>query len=238
MGAMSPLGEVLLATTTQFTAQCLSLPRPESVVPLPDPPPFGSFVKVTMSPGFNAPSNGGARDSAFDDPFAEPTTVPIISDNPAVLFGVVFHAETGAIEPGRPLSALGLTEDELLRDQPQLYELLATRFSAALIGWQDSAGKFRSGVPPRPPRPHSHACFCTEADLKVLGSELGWMRGIVKGERVPAGLADELTIAMLRRLWSVSPNPQSFPLRAGKELSRLLATDYERLRSLIESLAG
>ncbi len=245
---MSPLGEVLLATTTQFTAQALQLPRPDEVSPLPDPPPFGALVCIyARSPGPNHPLwVPGEPDSDFSpllglgefDPFADASPAPTLDDAPTQLLGIVFHAETGAIEPGRLVGALGLTEEQLLLEQPQLYELLATRFTAALIGWRDSSGVFRAGLPPRPPRPHAQVFEATESDLSAAGNDLSWLRGIVRGERVPAGLADELTLATLRRLWAAAPDPQDFPLRAGRELSRLLTADYERLKSLIESLAG
>ena len=238
----APLGEVLLATTTQFTAQCIEVPRPELVSSLPDPPPFGALVRILITPspnngelGSDSPVIGGQ--GVIFDPF-ESAPAPALDDAPSALFGLVFHAETGAIEPGRPLSALGLTEDELLREQPQIYELLATRFSAALIGWTDAGGRFRASLPPRPPRPHARVLTATPADEKLVVGDLGWLRGLVRGERVPPGIADELLVAALRRLWGASAEGEAFALRAGKELSRLLAADYERLRTLLERLVG
>ena len=230
----APLGEVLLATTTQFTAQCIEVPRPELVSSLPDPPPFGSLVRIQVSP-----VTGGRQGASLDDfdPF-ESAPAPTVDDVPATLYGLVFHAETGAIEPGRPLSALGLTEDELLREQPQIYELLATRFSAALIGWTGSDGRFRASLPPRPPRPHARVLLATSDDEKRIGSDLGWLRGLVRGERVPPGIADELLVASLRRLWSASGEGEAFALRVSRELSRLLAADYERLRTMVERLVA
>lgn len=229
----APLGEVLLATTTQFTAQCIEVPRPELVSSLPDPPPFGALVCIPVSP-----VTGGQGASLDDfDPFERDPT-PALDDAPSALFGLVFHAETGAIEPGRPLSALGLTEDELLREQPQIYELLATRFSATLIGWTDAGGRFRASLPPRPPRPHARVSPASSADEKRIGSDLGWLRGLARGERVPPGIADELLVASLRRLWTASGEGEAFALRASRELSRLLAADYERLRTLVERLVA
>ena len=229
----APLGEVLLATTTQFTAQCIEVPRPELVSSLPDPPPFGALVRIVVSP-----ITGGRGAGLGElDPF-ESDPAPVMDDAPVALFGLVFHAETGAIEPGRPLSAMGLTEDELLREQPQIYELLATRFSAALIGWTDTGGRFRASLPPRPPRPHARVLSATSADEKLVGADLGWLRGLVRAERVPPALADELLVAALRRLWSASGEGEAFALRVGKELSRLLAADYERLRTIVERLVG
>jgi hypothetical protein len=227
---MSPLGEVLLATTTQFTAQCTALPRTEHVAPLPDPPPFASFVRIGPLTG------SGDRVAVEDDPFS--SSAPEVDASPTALFGVVFHAEIGASEYGRPLTALGLTEDELLAEQPQLFELLATRFSAALIGWSGADGAFHAGLPPRPPRPHAQVFAASQSDQRSLGGDLSWLRPLVVGERVPAGLSDELTVAALRRLWAASPDATGFPLQAGRALSRWLCSDYERLRALLETLTG
>jgi hypothetical protein len=130
-----PIGEVIAANTSQFTAQCIDVPRPDGVAELPDPPAFGAFVRIGGGGAGEA-----ARSSALPedfDPFETSATLPMPpgDDSAAVLYGVVFHAEIGAIEAGRPLTAFGLDEESLRREQPQIFELLATRFSAVLIAY-------------------------------------------------------------------------------------------------------
>jgi hypothetical protein len=205
-----PIAEVVLSTTTQFVAQCIELPRPQSIGTLPEPPPFGSIVRVSDSKSGN-------------------------------LFGVVFHVETGALEANRPLSALGLTEEELQRDQPQIYELLTTRFTAALIGYQSESGTIRHYLPPRPPRPHTQVFSCTPIETRCLTEEVSFLRGLLLGETgVTSG--DELVAALLRNALSVrEETTENLPYRAylryiGRELATLLRNDTTRLRALLEKV--
>jgi hypothetical protein len=206
----APIAEVVLATTTQFVAQCIELPRPQSTGTLPEPPPFASFVRAADT-----------------------------------LFGVVFHVETGSLEANRPLSALGLTEEELRRDQPQIYELLTTRFTAALIGYQidnsaDSGsqnGTIRHYLPPRPPRPHTQVFLCTPDETRRLTEEVSFLRGLLLGETgVTSG--DELVAALLRNALSVRENNTEYLHYVGRELACLLRNDTTRLRALLEKIVN
>jgi hypothetical protein len=205
--ALMPIAEVVLSTTTQFVAQCIELPRPQSTGTLPEPPPFASMVRVSDN------SNGN-------------------------LFGVVFHVETGSIEANRPLSALGLTEEELRRDQPQIYELLTTRFTVALIGYQSESGTIHHYLPPRPPRPHTQVFLCTQGETRRLTEEVSFLRGLILGETgVTSG--DELVAALLRNALSVREETTEhlqYLHYVGRELACLLRNDTTRLRALLEKV--
>lgn len=226
----APLGEVVYASTTQLTAQCIVVPPPETVRALPDPPPFGSVVRIGAT--VDAPPAPGPY-----DPF-DTTPAPPGDEAMATIYAVVFHAETGALEPGRPLTAFGLDEETLRREQPQIYELLATRFSAALVAWAGDDGAIRPYLPPRPPRPHAQVFLAGDEELNRLTERLDFLRGLLLGERIPGGAADELVAALLRRAWRAAGGDEAFLLRAGRELASLLASDYHRLRALLQRIVG
>lgn len=223
----SPIGEVILAATTHFVAQVIDVPAPREVSPLPEPPPFGALVRV----GGAAPLAAPLPDD-FDPFVASP---PPVDDVPGAVFAVVYHAETGALEPGRPVAALGLEEEALLREHPQLYELLVSRFSAALLGHVAGDGAWRPYLPPRPPRPHARVWMATDDEVRMATGRLDFLRALLLSERVPAAVADELVIALLRRAWRAHGDP-GFPLRAGRALAQLLPADYERLRALVAGI--
>lgn len=231
-----PVGEVIAATTTGFTAQVIEVPRPDAVTPVPEPPPFGAFVRV------------GAGHSSVAEPLPDDfdpfVTAPAPSDDPdapPVLYGVVCYAETGALEAGRPLTAFGLDEDELRREQPQIYELLASRFTAALVAHAGAGVAVRPYLPPRPPRPHARVYLCDDAETRRLTARLDFLRPLLLGGGSVAGVAypaDELVSALLRRAWHAHGGDEAFALRAGRELASLLTGDYDRLRSLVARMAG
>ena len=226
----SPIGEVIASATTSFTAQCIEAPRPDAVSALPDPPAFGSFVRVGPAPG------GQGLPDDFD-PFAT-GPVPPPGDGPLTLYGVVFHAETGALEPGRPLAAFGLDEDDLRREQPQIYELLATRFSACLVAHAASDGAVRPYLPPRPPRPHARVFSCDDAETRALTERLDYLRSLLFPGGGPALPADELVAALLRGAWRARGGDEAFLERAGRELAALLPREYDRLRALVNRIVG
>jgi hypothetical protein len=236
-----PIGEVVAASTSQFTAQCIEVPLPEGVSALPDPPPFGTFVRIgegrveqenspsplpddfdpfeTQSPGKNIPSPQGS--------------------DAVVLYGVVFHAEIGALEMGRPLTAFGLDEEALRRDQPQIFELLATRFAAMSIAYVDRSG-LHPHLPPRPPRPHARVFPATDSETRLLTERLDYLRPLLLGSSGsgPSYPAEELTAALLRNAWRAHGGDEAFLLRAGRELAALLPTEYDRLRAIVNRILG
>jgi hypothetical protein len=199
-----PIAEVVLSTTTQFVAQCIEMPRPQTTGTLPEPPPFASIVRATTT-------------------------------NSDHIYGVVFHVETGSLEANRPLSALGLTEEELQRDQPQIYELLTTRFTAALIGYQSESGTIHHYLPPRPPRPHSQVFLSTPEETRRLTEEVSFLRSLLMGNLgVISG--DELVAALLRNALSVRESNADYLHYVGRELACLLRNDTTRLRALLQKI--
>ncbi|HVK05542.1 MAG TPA: hypothetical protein VM490_18855 [Armatimonadaceae bacterium] len=236
-----PVGEVIAATTTGFTAQVIEVPRPEEIAPVPDPPPFGAFVRVGIAP------EGVPPPDDFD-PFETAPAAPrrLTGGGAAVtLYGVVCHAEVGALEVGRPLTAFGLDEEELRRDQPQIFELLTARFTAALVAHAGPDGAVRAHLPPRPPRPHARVFLCGDAETVRLTERLDYLRPILLGGGTVGGVAypaDELVAALLRNARAAhreigGPDADAaFLERAGRELAALLASDYDRLRALLRGV--
>ncbi len=228
----SPVGEVIAGTTTGFVAQCIEVPRPDQVSALPDPPAFGSFVRIGSVTGSQAlPDDFDPFDTAPAPPSDD-------QDRPLTLYGVVYHAETGALEPNRPLTAFGLEEEDLRREQPQIYELLATRFSAALVAHAGRDGSVRPYLPPRPPRPHARVYACDTVETRALTERLDFLRGLLLPAPGLALPADELVAALLRNAWRARGGDEAFLVRAGRELAALLPADYDRLRALVQRILG
>ena len=236
-----PLGEIIAAATTYFTAECTAASRTETIGDLPDPPAFGSFVRVGAVPSANA----GGFDADFDpfeSPGARTTAAPIQPGEAVTLYGVVCYAANESIEPGRPVTAFGLSEDDLRDSQPQIFELLATRFSALLIGHAGADGSMRMYLPPRPARLHARVWSATVEETRQLTAKLDYLRGFLSGAAAGAGIAyppDELVAALLRHASATAyPGDAAFLLRAGRELAGLLPTEYDRLRALIGRVMG
>lgn len=214
-------GEVVVATTLGFSAHCFK-------DRLYNPPAFGSFVKV-LPIEFNP-----EPDNVVIDPFAEPNPLAAIASLPAnTLFGVVYHAQTGSLEPGRKPAAFGLDEVELQRQQPQIYALLTTSFSALHFG-NMVANRLRCQLPPVPARLHARVWECSEAETFALTERPDFLQFLLSP---PISLPqDSLVIATLRRAYEIRGNDMEYLVRMGKHLARILNNEPQRLTMLLENL--
>ena len=157
--------------------------------------------------------------------------VKVVSD-PITIIGLVFNVFTHSIEPNRRPTAYGKTEEELRLEQPQIFELLKTEFQAIVLGYQDDGG-VRQLLPPHPARIHSFVYPCLEPDIQAFTSSSDFLRTILNTSRVPA---DELLIATIRSAYGAHGH-QEYLIQTGKELSRLIRDDYDRLSSIIRRIS-
>ena len=84
-----------------------------------------------------------------------------IENNQRTLFGLVYQANTGSMDPARYPFPYQKTEKELLAEQPQIFEFLKTTFLSMTVGYLDN-GRIVHLLAPEPP--HIHA-FVQEASL-------------------------------------------------------------------------
>ena len=242
-----PIGEIIEAGTTAFVAQCLEVPR-EIVSRLYDPPPFGAFVKIGKPPPAPAPGVAAPLmdlDADEEDPFApEPPRAAasprMASGLPAAVYALVYGANTTSLEPNRRPSALGFEdEDEMRRQQPQIFELLRTEFSGLLVAYSEGPDTaLRRHLPPRPPRIHSRVYPCTAAETRALTEDLSFLRGVLlpSGGALAGVPSDELAAACLRQARAAHPDDPEFLLRAGRMVATILAVDYERLQAILRNV--
>jgi hypothetical protein len=224
------VGEVIEASTTRFVAQC-----PRDL--LHAPPAFGAFVKI-FPQGVGAPMSASENaDPTQGDPFADP--IPMLPSAlpegtpEETLYAVVFIASTGSVEPGRRPSAYGLEEEALRAEQPQIFDLLATEFAALHVGFARE-GRFRTYLPPRPPRLHAMVRACSPAEVCALTETPDFLRTLLN---VPGEVsADELIAATLRHAYACRQQDFAFLVRMGKQVAILLREDPERLAALLRKL--
>ena len=149
------------------------------------------------------------------------------------IIGIVFNVFTHSIEPNRRPMAYGKTEEELRLEQPQIFELLRTEFQALVIGYLDGDTPVHI-VPPQPARIHSFAHLCDDEEVRRFTGTDDYLRSILGTAKLPT---DELLIAALRHTLKAHDSSRAYLVRMGKELSRLLRDDYDRLSSMIRRIA-
>ena len=188
-------GEIIEATTTDFTAQCYELYQS---------PPLGSLVKTR--------------------------------DEPIDLYGIVYHASTGSLEPGRRPIARGkdeASEEEIYRSSPQLLKLLKSEFKALVVGHRVGDKLYRY-LPPKPARIHGFVYQCNLEEVKEFSGSFDFLNILINA-RLPVA-TDEILAATLRQMSQSHEDSHSFLVAAGKELAVLLSGQLNQLKAILGRL--
>lgn len=155
-----------------------------------------------------------------------------IEQDATTLIGVVTHVETGSLDPTRTPFAYRKTEEELMRDQPHIFEFLQTTFSCfPLATFQSGAVAYRRS--PVPPKMHA---FVTHADtdlVRTFFSSPEWVHALAAVDREQI---DELFLALCTQA-CVTYNPSEDDLaRVMHSFALVLGNDYRRIRLLVQRL--
>ena len=161
----------------------------------------------------------------------------------AVLYGLVSHAETGSVEPGRQAVALGAEYDRetLRREMPQLLALIRTVIRIQILAYWDGRTRrdgepvVRQTLPPQPAALHDRVRSCGDATVARFGAPFDYVRTLARNPD-PAVPADDLLAAALGGLYRAYGQGDAglrVIVEAGRALARLLDDDHERLQSIL-----
>jgi hypothetical protein len=152
------------------------------------------------------------------------------------IYGIVCHAETAGMEPGRKPIARGkdeASEEAVYEASPQLLKLLRSEFTAAVVGYQDS-DRIYQYLPPQPARIHSFVYLCQPEEVKEFSKNLGFLNILVNAS-LPSP-TEELIAATLRQMSQAQEDSQAFLVAGGKELANLLSSDFIKLKNILGRL--
>lgn len=155
-----------------------------------------------------------------------------IENKKHTIFGVVHQIQTGSMDPVRYPFPYQKTEEELLREQPQIFEFLKTTFSCLVIGYKEK-GKILYQLAPEPPKIHTFVAiaslslskefFAREQYLHILFGLVGQVHNL-----------DELLLALLKTMRDNDclhkKNIESFM----ESFSLLTGNDYRRLKLFLQ----
>ncbi len=159
--------------------------------------------------------------------------VRVEQEDGIVIYGVVGMVEQGSIMPSRRATALGKTTDELVREMPQVMELLRTSFKAVIVAYRDADGTIRQTLPPMPAAIHGFVTKCSEEEICSFSSPYDFLRTLVHSTDTSVPL-DDLLVAVLRQISAAQEDDgYGVLIDAGRTLSRLLKDDHERLQAIL-----
>jgi hypothetical protein len=157
-------------------------------------------------------------------------------DEPVDLYGVLYHATTGSLEPGRRPIARGkdeASEEDIYRSSPQLSKLLRSEFSALVVGHKQG-DKLYHYLPPKPARIHGFVYRCGLEEVKEFSQSFAFLN-ILLNARLRVSV-EEIVAAALRQMGQAYDDPHPFLVAAGKELAVLLGGQFNQLKAILGRL--
>ena len=152
------------------------------------------------------------------------------------IYGIVCHAETAGIEPGRKPIARGkdeASEEGVYQSSPQLAKLLRSQFTAVVVGYKDG-DRIYQHLPPQPARIHGFAYLCQPDEVKEFSESFGFLN-ILNNAALPVS-TEELVSAALRQMSLAHEDSRAFLVAGGKEIANLLSSDFIRLKNILGRL--
>jgi len=146
------------------------------------------------------------------------------------LFGVVYQIKTGSMDPTRYPFPYQKTEQELLREQPQIFEFLKTTFTCQVLGYQEK-GKIYYLLAPEPPNIHAFVGHATKEQNQLFLAHDAYLH-LLFGAQL--NNLDELLLAMLKNQTALGILGEGKLEHFIESFSLLTGNDYRRLKLFLQ----
>lgn len=156
-----------------------------------------------------------------------------VENNNHYIVGIVTEIQTGSMDPVRYPFPYKKTEEELLAEQPQIFEFLKTTFKVHIVGYVETSGKCFYLLPPKPCKIHA---FVTEAPPSIRKKffECPDYLHLLFAFSAMINNLDELLLAIIRQLalhhLLTPPLLEEF----AATFSMLSGNDYRRLKLFLK----
>lgn len=157
-----------------------------------------------------------------------------IEQNAVIYIGIVHAVSTGSMDPTRYPFAYQKTEQELLKEQPQIFEFLKTTFSCLVLGYHQK-GKIYYLSPAKPARIHSFVQPISQEINRLFFARNQYIHRIF-GLAHAINTLDELLLAL------IAHQTQSKLLNSNKLIdfmdtySLLTGNDYRRIKLFLQRI--
>jgi len=158
-------------------------------------------------------------------------------DDSRAYYGVVSHGATGGLDTSRKAVRRGgdhLSDAAIYDRHPELELVLRTVFNVAVIGYRDGP-RFRHALPALPVPLHYSVHGCDRATIASFSASPRYLASLLSfhGEIMP----EQLVAAHLRWVDNQLDDHHTWLTDATRRLARLMKRDYDRLATILESIA-
>jgi hypothetical protein len=166
------------------------------------------------------------------DRFARFGSLVTINTPERTIFGIVHNIETGSLDPVRTPFPFQKTEEELLREQPQIFAFLQTTFTCLTAAYQENSILLYQWAP-EPPKIHAFVSEATQQQYELFFSDEQYIH-ILFGLSHQILNLDELLLAMFKNLSDQKLLDQRRLSNIIETFSLLTGNDYRRLKLFLQ----
>lgn len=146
--------------------------------------------------------------------------------------GIVHQVETGSMDPMRYPFPYKKTQEQLLKEQPQIFEFLKTTFSCLAIG-SFLKGRIAYVLPPQPPKIHSFVQPLERDLMKQFFSNEKYLHTLFASGNKIENL-DELLLALITQQQHDGIMSEEKITRFMQTYSLLTGNDYRRMKLFLQ----
>lgn len=187
--------------------------------------PFAEIIESSLT--------GWLAQSWQWDQFPSFGSLVVIQTKERTLFGIVHQIKTGSMDPIRYPFAYQKTEEELLQEQPQIFEFLKTTFSCLTIGFQEQENNIIYQLAPEPPKIHAFVHPASQQLYKKFFHTEQYLH-ILFGLANTLFNVDELLLAILKQLDDQKILTPPVVNNFIDTFSLLTGNDYRRLKLFLQ----
>lgn len=168
------------------------------------------------------------------DSFPSYGSLLAIEQNQHTYIGLVHEVATGSMDPTRYPFPFQKTEEELKKEQPQIFEFLRTTFSSIALGYYHK-GTFVYTAPPHPAKMHAFIGPITVEMQRQFLAKPYYLHRIFALTNYVANI-DDLLIAMLSHQYQANMLTSSFIQAFMQTYSLLIGNDYRRIKLFLQRI--
>lgn len=162
------------------------------------------------------------------DQFPDFGSLLVVESDEITRFGIVHRVQTGSSDPTRMPFPYQKTEEELLRDQPQIFTFLKTTFHCLSVGYKD-ANSFLYLLPPTPCKMHTFIRPASPQEKELFFAKPFYLPLLFNLQQEIFNM-DELLLAILKK----GMQNQSMIADFVAMYAILTGNDYRRTKLLLE----
>lgn len=166
------------------------------------------------------------------DTFPEFGSIVAVEGKTRTVFGIVHQVQTGSMDPVRYPFPYQKTEEELRKEQPQIFEFLKTTFSCVAIGYQEKKS-ISYLIAPEPPKIHAFITYPDSDTCKIFFANNKYLH-LLFTHAAHIFNMDELILTLLKQHKELNILSDEKMNRFMQTYSLLIGNDYRRIKLFLQ----